>query len=131
MSGSNGPPFLEHIFFQIFFENDTCMAPFNLFINTSLSHRLHLTWPLTPVNQHLSYFLKFLDLPIFPCWEKPPRQNVRQRKLSALSKSYVKFLIRRFYMELYIFLFIDKFEKCILSKADDLSGGLSLFGLIS
>ena len=131
MSGSNGPPFLEHIFFQFFFENDTCMAPFNLFINTSLSHRLHLTWPLTPVNQHLSYFLKFLDLPILPCWEKPPRQNVRQRKLSALSKSYVKFLIRRFYMELYVFLFIDKFEKCILSKADDLSGGLSLFGLIS
>ena len=127
-----GPLSLNILFCPIFWENNTCLATFNLFTNTSLSHRLHLTLPSTPVNQHhLPYFLKFLDLPILPYREKPPRRNVRQGILSALSKSYVKFLIRRFYLELYIFLFIDKFEKCILSNADDLSGRISLFGLIS
>ena len=130
MGGSNGPPFLEHTFFPIFIENNTFLATVNLFTNTSLSNGLHLTWPSATVNQHLPYFLIFLDLPIFPCREKPPRRNIRQGKLSILSKSYIKFLVRRFYLEFYIFLFIDKYEKSILSNADHLSERFLLFALI-
>ena len=130
MGGSNGPPFLEHTFFSIFIENNTCLATVDLFTNTSLSNGLHLTWASATVNQHLPYFFMFLDLPIFPCWEKPPTWNICPGKLSTLSKSYIKFLVRRFYLEFYVFLSIDKFEKLILSNADDLSGRFLLFALI-
>ena len=41
-------------------------------------------------------------MPIFPCREKTPRQNVRQGKLSTLSKSFIKFLVRRFYPEFHV-----------------------------
>ena len=105
---------LTYYFFPIFWENNIYLATFNLFTNTSLSHRLHLTLPSTlPLTG-----LKFLDLPILPCREKPPRRNVRQGKLSALSKSQIKFLIRRFYLELCVFcLLINSKNACFPTLA--------------